>query len=74
MRFSIIKFLLLLAVVVVCVGFYRGWFVLSSSNNELNNKADINLTVDKDKLREDAEALKRKSSELTNANKAPSQP
>ena len=74
MRFSIIKFLVLLAVVIVCVGFYRGWFVLSGSNNDLSNKADINLTVDKDKLREDAETLRRKSSELTNKNTAPSQP
>lgn len=46
--------LIVVAVVLVGVGFYRGWFVLSSGQQAGSNKVDVNLTVDTDKVKEDA--------------------
>jgi hypothetical protein len=58
--------LFLLLVCAVAIGFYRGWFTLSNSRpNAGSNKVDVNLTVDGDKIQEDAESVKKKSTELT---------
>ena len=58
--------LFVLVVCVVAIGFYRGWFGLTSSNaDDGSNKANVKLTVDKDKMKEDAGAVKKKSVELT---------
>ncbi len=46
--------LIVVAVVLVGVGFYRGWFVLSSGQQVGSNKVDVNLTVDTDKVKADA--------------------
>lgn len=58
-----------LIVVVICVagiGFYRSWFTVSSPNsNSESHKVDINLTVDPDKVKADAEIVKDKAAELT---------
>jgi len=57
---------IVLAICVVGVGFYRGWFVVSSHPRETgSHKLDVNLTVDPDKMKEDAEAVKGKTKELT---------
>jgi len=57
---------IVLALIVVGVGFYRGWFALSSSTaDQGNNKVNVNLTVDPDKVKEDAEAVQNKTAELT---------
>jgi hypothetical protein len=57
---------IVLALIVVGVGFYRGWFALSSSTaGQGNNKVNVNLTVDPDKMKEDAEAVKGRTAELT---------
>ena len=51
--------LLLFTVLVVGVGFYRGWFVLSSSPvNSENHKVNIHLTVDPEKAKDDAGKVK----------------
>ncbi len=47
--------LILIALVVVGVGFYRGWFVLSSERDVGTNKVDIQLTVDPDQVKRDAQ-------------------
>jgi len=57
--------LTLLAVIVVSVGFYRGWFSVSGSREPVSHKVDVNLTVDPDKVKEDAETVKAKAAELT---------
>ena len=57
--------LIVLALVVVGWGFYRGWFALSSSEADKGNKVNVNLTVDGDKVQEDVEAVKEKTAELT---------
>ena len=48
---------LLLTLGVVVLGFYRGWFALSSDSGP-DNKVKINLTLDPDKAKEDAAGLK----------------
>lgn len=43
--------LLLLVIGVVGLGFYMGWFRLSS--DQTDDKTNINLTIDEDKFRKD---------------------
>jgi hypothetical protein len=63
-RASILKKLLFLALLIlVGVGFYRGWIALSKSGDDQSGK--VTLTVDPDKARADAEKVKDKSKELS---------
>ncbi len=55
-RFLIV--LVLLVAAVVGLGFYLGWWGLSTDST--NQKTNINITVDKDKIRKDAEKAKEK--------------
>lgn len=58
--------LIVLVLLVVGVGFYRGWFALSGSNADKgSNKVNVNLTMDRDKFEEDAQTVKDKAVELT---------
>jgi len=59
------KVLLVLFLCVVAIGFYRHWFALSNSRDTQSNKVNINLTVDPDRVQEDAETVKEKATELT---------
>ena len=62
MKKNLFAVLIVLVLVVIGVGFYRGWFALSSSSaDQGSNKVNVNLTVDRDKMQEDAEAVKNKS-------------
>ncbi len=64
MRFM--KMLLVLAVCLTVLGFYRGWFSLSSHGRDAqSNKVNVSVTVDPDRMKEDAETLKEKTAELT---------
>ena len=55
-----------LALLVIGLGFYRGWFALSSSDPDNgSNKVNVNLTVDQDKMQEDAEAVQNKARDAT---------
>jgi hypothetical protein len=66
MNRSIAVVLLLLLVGLVAVGFYRGWFALSSSGPaQGDNKVNVKLTVDGDKIEDDAKVVKQKTTELT---------
>jgi hypothetical protein len=59
----------LAAVVVAClvgIGFYRGWFALSTQKEMVTHKVDIDLTVDPDRIARDA----KKAAELTKAEAA----
>ena len=56
--------LAVLAILVVAVGFYRGWFTLSStSSNAESHKVNVNLAVDPDKVKSDAETVTDKASQ-----------
>jgi len=57
--------LAVLAILFVGVGFYRGWFALSRPADAGSNKVNINLATDPDKMKQDAQALKDKATELT---------
>jgi hypothetical protein len=60
------KVLVVLAICVAALGFYRGWFSLSSRSRDAeSNKVNVSLTVDPDKMKEDAEKVEEKTAELT---------
>ena len=58
------KVLFVLLLCLVGIGFYRGWFAVTSHSRDESNKVDVNLTVDPDKAKEDAEKVKDKTKEL----------
>ncbi len=45
--------LVFMAIVVVGIGFYRGWYVLTNEREIRSNKVGFNLTVDPDKAKSD---------------------
>jgi hypothetical protein len=52
--------------ILVGLGFYRGWFALSRPAPDAgSNKVNINLATDPDKMKQDAQAVKDKATELT---------
>lgn len=57
--------LIVFALGVVGLGFYRGWFAVSSSRYVEGHKVNVNLTVDEDKMKQDGEKVKEKTKELT---------
>ena len=57
--------LIVLAIGVAGIGYYRGWFTVSGSREAVSHKVDVNLTVDPDKVKADAQTVKDKASELT---------
>jgi cell division protein FtsX len=60
-RFTILTVLLIL---VVGLGFYRGWFAVSRSAADIgSNKVNVNLTVDPDKMKSDTKIVKEKTVE-----------
>jgi hypothetical protein len=49
----------------IVVGFYRNWFALSSRRGiDGNSKVQVNLTVNPDIMKDDAEKLKNKTTEI----------
>jgi hypothetical protein len=61
-----ISVMTVLAILIVGVGFYRGWFALSRPAPEAgSNMVNINLATDPDKMKQDARAVKDKATELT---------
>lgn len=52
---TVIAVVVLVVAGVVGLGFYRGWFSVTSDNG--NNKSDITLTVNKNKFKEDKKAV-----------------
>lgn len=55
---------LFLAIVVVGLGFYRGWFSLSRSDTSTDTRqVDVNLRLDGDKLQEDIDAMKQSATD-----------
>jgi hypothetical protein len=54
--------LVLVVAVVVGVGFYQGWFRLATDQKD--GKANISVTVDKDKMEQDKQQAKEKVQDL----------
>ena len=53
----------LLVAGVVALGVYQGWFHFSSGDDKNPGKVDIGVTIDKDKIKDDAEKAKAKLEE-----------
>ena len=49
--------LTVLALVVVGIGFYRGWFSVSGDRASGTGKAEVKLSVDSEKVKHDAGAV-----------------
>lgn len=64
---------IVLLLIIVIVGFSRGWFTLSGSREAVGRKVDVHLTVDPDKVNQDAETVKETAKELTGKTKANSE-
>jgi hypothetical protein len=61
------KFLMVLLVLVLCgvgLGFSRGWFSLTSPRDTESNKLNLNLTVDPDKMKQDAGEVRNRTDGL----------
>jgi hypothetical protein len=58
--------LAVVVLVVVGVGFYRGWFTLSNPRPAAgSSQLNVNLATDTDKMKQDAKSVKDKAAELT---------
>ena len=60
---KILGTLVILSVVFCAVGFYRGWLSFSTGSDE--QKTSLELTVDREGLKTDANKLKEKVKKLT---------
>ena len=67
--FRVLRWLFVLLLIVVAIGFYRGWFSFSRTDDK--DKANVNLSVDKDKMKTDAQKVKEKIKGLKGNAKAP---
>ena len=65
MKRSLFKVTLVLLLGIVGLGLARGWFILTSSQHVEDEKVDIKLTVDPDKVKEDVGKVQEKAKELT---------
>jgi len=57
-----ISLLVVIAVVVAVLGFYRGWFHVES--DKTGGKANVTLTVDKNKIQDDKQAAREKAHDI----------
>jgi predicted negative regulator of RcsB-dependent stress response len=55
--------LVVLAAVVIGIGFYRGWFTFSTSHDSGTDQRSIHMNIDENKVKSDAEKAKEKASE-----------
>ncbi len=51
------RFLLFAAVILVGVGFYRGWFAVTSGREAGSHTIDVKFSVDPDKVQADTEQV-----------------
>jgi hypothetical protein len=58
---SIILFLIL---IVACVGLFRGWFSISTQKAPFSEQRDINLRVNPEKFKQDANEVEGRTKEL----------
>ena len=63
-RSTLAVVVVVLLVCVVAFGFYRGWFTLSTHPDSGSKKVDVNLTMDREKMEQDAERVKKEASDL----------
>ena len=54
--------LTLLVLIIVGVGMYRGWFGISTDDQA--GKTNVEVSVDKEKIKEDVESVSKKAKEI----------
>ena len=54
---ALLVVVVLLVVGIAGLGFYRGWFQVSSNTNNADHKVNTTFTVDQDKMQEDKERV-----------------
>lgn len=54
--------LVILALIVAAVGYFRGWYGISTDDRP--GQTNIEMTIDKDKIKQDAEAARQKAREF----------
>ena len=60
----VLKLLVVSAICFVGIGFYLGWFSLSKPSTDAEgNKVNVNVSVDKDKMKSDVKNAKEKIKE-----------
>jgi hypothetical protein len=58
--------IIVIAILLISVGLYRRWFVVSGTSGETGDqKMNVNVSVDKEKMHEDVEAVKNEASKVT---------
>lgn len=62
-------FLFVLIVLTVCVGFFRGWFTMTTGKEPLSEKIDVHFQVDKNKMQQDANTVEEKTKALLGTDK-----
>lgn len=65
---SIWPSLIFLTILIVGVGFYRGWFTISAGRETLSHEVDVNLTISPEKVKADAKAAKEETHDLFHTN------
>lgn len=57
--------IIVLIIIVLAAGFVRGWFAMTGPERDnASNKVGVKLTVDPDKIKEDAEEVKESAEKL----------
>ncbi len=64
-----ISVILILIIVVACVGFVRGWFSMTANNEPLTEKLDVHFQVDRDRMKQDANAVEEKTKSILSLEK-----
>jgi len=63
-------FILLLVIIFACVGFFRGWFRMTTTNESVTEKLDVHFQVDRDKMKQDANTVEDKTKALFSSDKS----
>ena len=56
----LLRWLLVLVVCLIGIGFYRGWFSFSSHGTEESDKVNVSVSVDKKKMKSDVVKVENK--------------
>lgn len=59
-----LSFVVFLLLFIACVGFFRGWFSMTTKNEPFTEKLDVHFQVDRDKMKQDANAVEDKTKAL----------
>ncbi|MGB4712326.1 MAG: hypothetical protein WBH50_11170 [Fuerstiella sp.] len=54
-----VQLITVFAIIVLAVGLYRGWFAVTGEREEVSHNVDVKLSVDTEKVKHDAESVKK---------------